>query len=344
MKKTESELINEVVDVLSECSMIYFDATSNPELESISATDFNHEKFHTNFYECLLTIISYFLDEDKLPDIYDEKIVEQLDEKLQQLETDITENEMTSEAIRRALLLLDIQGFKNLNFDLDLITPDSVCVIMAELIKTELKNKKVINLIDPNIGIGNLAYYLDSNLEKEINLVGFDNHELMAKVVSAKAEMLQIPLELYTDDCLSVIPTICDCIVSDVACYEYENENYKSYLYDHGVRYFPYLFIEHFLEVKHNVKQFIIINNDFFDQMGTELFREVINNKGNIEALIYLPASFFQPGQMGKSILIIDNNPLKHSTEAFMLPSISDKEKFLTILENIKKYLINYNK
>ena len=41
-----------------------------------------------------------------------------------------------------------------------------------------------------------------------------------------------------------------DLIISDIAPYDYENENYHSELYDKGVRYFPYLAIEHYLKIE----------------------------------------------------------------------------------------------
>lgn len=51
---------------------------------------------------------------------------------------DVEENGINSEEIRRAFLLLDIKGFKNLNFPLDLITPDAIGILIANLVNAFL--------------------------------------------------------------------------------------------------------------------------------------------------------------------------------------------------------------
>ena len=112
-------------------------------------------------------------------------------------------------------------------------------------------------------------------------------------------------------------------------------------LYEKGVRYFPYRAIEHYLELKGDLRYIYLIDKDFFSQKGSELFREVLREKGTILSLIALPESFFLDNSCTKSILILDNNPsIEHaSTEVFILPPLSEQGLFLNVMNKIQEHL-----
>ena len=121
-KLTDKKILK-LVDTFDECAMLYFDATTNDLIESTSVSNYNVERPHTNFYECLIKVVSYFLDGTEL-NLHEEKVEEQIKEKLDDLNKFIEEFGINAEEVRRAFLLLDIKGFKNVNFPLDYITPD----------------------------------------------------------------------------------------------------------------------------------------------------------------------------------------------------------------------------
>jgi hypothetical protein len=191
-EKVSNEKILKIVDTFDECAMMYFDGTTDELYENTDITNYNVEKPHTNFFECLLKVVGYFLDGDELK-LDEEKVAEQIKEKLDNLKQYIEENGVNSEEVRRAFLLLDIKGFKNVNFPLDLITPDAIAIICAELVKYATTKDK-INLLDFNFGVGNLAFTIVNHLEKDVHLVGFDNHSLMASVATMKANINNITI------------------------------------------------------------------------------------------------------------------------------------------------------
>jgi hypothetical protein len=133
-EKVSNEKILKIVDTFDECAMMYFDGTTDELYENTDITNYNVEKPHTNFFECLLKVVGYFLDGDELK-LDEEKVAEQIKQKLDELKQYIEEHGINSEEVRRAFLLLDIKGFKNVNFPLDLITPDAIAIICAELVK-----------------------------------------------------------------------------------------------------------------------------------------------------------------------------------------------------------------
>ena len=337
--KINNETILKIVDTFDECAMMYFDGTTDELYENTDITNYNVERPHTNFFECLLKCVGYFLDGDELK-VDEEEIEKQIKEKLDNFKEYLENNGVNSEEVRRAFLLLDIKGFKNVNFPLDLITPDAIAIIIAELVKYSCSKEK-LNLLDFNFGVGNLAFTIVNQLEKDIHLIGFDNHSLMASISTMKANMMNTMLDMYHEDCLDFLPSEVDVVVSDLATYDYENDLYHSNLYEKGVRYFPYLAIEHFLELKGEVTYIYLIDKDFFAQKGNDLFREMLRDKGMISCLIALPENFFLNDTFTKSILVLKNTPstVHSSTEIFILPPLSDNKSFIQVMNKIEEHL-----
>ena len=337
--KINNETILKIVDTFDECAMMYFDGTTDELYENTDITNYNVERPHTNFFECLLKCVGYFLDGEELK-VDEEKIEEKIKEKLDNLREYLEKNGVNSEEVRRAFLLLDIKGFKNVNFPLDLITPDAIAIIICELVKYSIKKSK-INLLDFNFGVGNLAFTIVNHLENDIHLIGFDNHSLMASIATMKANMMNTMLDMYHEDCLDFLPSEIDIVVSDLATYDYQNDLYHSSLYEKGVRYFPYLAIENFLELKGEVTYIYLIDKDFFSQKGNDLFREMLREKGTIKSLIALPENFFQNDTFTKSILVLNNKPsIDHaSTEVFVLPPLKEDKLFLSVMNKIEEHL-----
>lgn len=334
-----NEKILKIVDTFDECAMMYFDGTTNELYENTDITNYNVERPHTNFFECLLKCVGYFLDGDELK-VDEEKVEEQIKQKLDDLKKYLNEEGVNSEEVRRAFLLLDIKGFKNVNFPLDLITPDAISIIITELIKYSC-SKENINLLDFNFGVGNLAFTIANHLDKDVHLIGFDNHSLLASIATMKANMMNTMLDMYHEDCLDFYPSEIDVVVSDIATYDYQNDLYHSSLYEKGVRYFPYLAIEHFLELKGDVTYIYLIDKDFFSQKGNDLFREMLREKGTIKSLIALPENFFLNDTFTKSILILNNKPstIHSSTEVFVLPPLQENKMFMNVMKKIEEHL-----
>ena len=161
--KINNETILKIVDTFDECAMLYFDGTTNELYENTDITKYNVERPHTNFFECLLKCVGYFLDGDELK-VDEEKVEKQIIEKLDDLKDYLEKTGVNSEEVRRAFLLLDIKGFKNVNFSLDLITPDAIAIIISELVKYSC-NKEKLTLLDFNFGVGNLAFTIVNHLD-----------------------------------------------------------------------------------------------------------------------------------------------------------------------------------
>lgn len=337
-KRENEHIINQIVDLLDEATMLHYYGSIDEENENTDVTNYNKERPTTHFYESLFAIIDYFL-EDKALDV-SEEVKHQIDEKMSVFQQVVEEQSVNSEEMRRALLLLDIKAFKNINFPLDLITPDAIGIIFAKCIDAYFMGQKKIIVLDNNFGTGNLMFSIQNHTHIDIQMIGMDNHSLLTQVAVHKANLMMTELDMYYQDALEFPIDGVDAIVSDVANYTYENQNYHSELYDQGVRYFPYLLIEHFFLTASPRIGFYLINNSFFSQEKSDLFSQYVKQHGKILALITLPIQMFVTPEEAKSILIVSNQISSISEmHIFMLPEIKDKQRFFEKLAEIEEFL-----
>lgn len=337
-KTIKRDMINRMVDLLDEAVMCCYYGMIDEERENTAVTNYNTEKGRLNYYECLFHVIDYLLDGKPIKVNSEEQ--EKISDLLDAFVLDVEEFGINSEEIRRALLLLDIKAFKNINFPLDMITPDTIGIIIANFVDALFDEEKVVELMDFNMGVGNLAFTVANHMKNEAKITAVENHTLLTNVVVHKANMMMQEVNMYYDDALAFLPKDIDLIISDIAPYDYENENYHSELYDKGVRYFPYLAIEHYLKIEKPIFGIYLIENSFFQKEKNHEFYEMINNNGHIDALISLPKGFFQDEEFAKSIIIISNKVKdKASTGIYMLPELEETEAFLKKLEEICEYL-----
>lgn len=334
MKKSD-EVIIKIVDTFDEATKIYYNFAVDEEKDNTSVTNYNIQISRTNYYECLIEVIDYYLGNKELN--IDDDSLNKIEELFSGLDDLLSEHNLTNEEMRRALLLLDINGFKHLNYPLDYITPDVVSIICNHLIQSIYEEE--ITILDFNFGVGNLAFYIANNLKQDVKLIGIENHSLLVNVSAHKADMMERELVLYHQDALECIPNSIDVVVSDIATHDYENPNYSSVLYDDNVRYFPYLAIERYLELDGNPLYLYIIDNNFFQKEGSDKFKKMITEKSQIISLVTLPDNFFIDKENAKSLLIMkkkdDNNLNNTNSEVFVLPPISQKEAFMNVVESI---------
>lgn len=338
--KLSDEIILKIVDTFDETSKLYYNVAINEEKDNTSVTNYNIYVNRTNYYECLLKMIDYYLGKIEL-DI-EVEVQSKIDSLFDELDNKLEGYALTNEEMRRALLLLDINGFKHLNFPLDYITPDVIGTICTYLISNIYTDK--INILDFNFGVGNLAFYVANNLNIDVNLFGVENHSLLVDVSAHKADMMEQDLILYHQDALEVLPKDMDVIISDIASNDYENANYHSKLYDEGVKYFPYLAIERYLDLENDPLYIYIIDNNFFQKEGADKFKEMLNEKGQILALIALPTNFFLSELDTKSILVLKKKKEEGKnlgSSVYVLPKIEEKEAFMKTIVDIVEHIKN---
>ncbi len=318
------DVINKVSDLLDEIAMAYYNSLV---IEDKKIT----------YLSCLTKTYNYIEDDECLAkdNLLDEDI-----EKIIKFKKEILQIKINLEELRKAILLLEIKAYKHSFMDLDQITPDGVGVILTFLLDINKHHKKVGNLLDVSVGSGNLIAVIENYSKQKWHYIGIEQNLDLCNYLEAKANFLEIPIDIHIQDTLELNYQNVDTIIGDIPNYQYENEYYSSPLYDKGVRDFTYLTIERHLSSGNNdTRSYYLVDHDFFEYSGSNLFKEEFLKKAFFKAIIVLPQNFFQ--DKPKMVLVVDKRleGIKCETNIFTMPNYQEQDKWQQTLKNIKSYL-----
>jgi site-specific DNA-methyltransferase (adenine-specific) len=316
--KIDNSKVNFLHDALDQAAMLYYEAKQ------------------VKYLKCLEKVIHSFLNDEEL------NLEKEQNDRIKELFASIDRQVYNTEEIRQALMLGIIKGFKHENLKLDEITPDRIGVICSYFIEALFEKESKITALDLNLGTGNLLYTIHNYLNKDLNLLGIENNETLVGVARMLSEMMMIDISIYYQDALKDVFPSANLIIADVDGYQYDTLDYRTPLANQGITYFPYLLLEKHAGSGYDDAYFIyIIPNDFFTQPGNEAMKKIVDEKLQMLALVVLPEAMFVDSSKAKSILIMKKSKSLKKTmlSVFQLPSISDQEKFIETMENIKREL-----
>jgi len=293
----------------------YFDFVSN---------HLYHE-YEKTYLEGMNEAFSLLLDDETEGDYREEDIL-----LLREHKENIIDIEFKPEEVRKSVQLGLLKGYKHAYLSNALITPDTIGIFMGYLIKKLYNKRPLETILDPLVGTGNLGYSIINYLEMDIKLFGVDEDYLKCNLARNIGDLLNIENEMFYQDTVSYFDEGFDCIVTDMPL-----------LTDHD-DYLPYKVINHHLDGLKEGGYFIsIIDNDFFEKSGSEVFKKEIDSKGYIFGLIKLSESLFKGTP--KSILIIrkkgDNVEQLKDFLLVDLPSFNDSHNFNKILNQIEEWI-----
>ena len=280
MQKIDAKNIDLFYEILDEACMLLYD------------------ELKISYLEALIRV-----GNDIVFEIDDSRISLETFEKLQEIYKRLTNKIFLNEEIRLAFELLMVKAFKHSDINYEIITPDTINYLVS-VISSDLMGDKDIKILDPMLGSGNMLEAIANNFPRKVELIGIENNSNLVKLAEINSNLEGNIIDIYFQDTLNSINNIVDLIVCD---FDNSNINTKtnSYLNNNGITYLPYLVIEKHLEnLKDKGYLVLVIDNDFFEQKGSNIFHEYILNKMTFMALITLPPSLTKEGHPGKSILI----------------------------------------
>ncbi len=282
-----------------------------------------YEKHHVAYLDGMNESFNYLLDEAFEKDYQAEVIA-----KAHELKALIKHIEFKPEEIRKSVQLGLLKGYKHAFESNGQMTPDSIGLFVGYLIKKLYTNKPIKTIFDPLVGTGNLIYTIINYLEQDIKAYGVDNDVLKCNLARNLGDLIDCENEMFLQDTLTYYNQGFDVVVMDVPFHK-------------GSSYLPYKVINHHLDSLVDGNYFIsIIENDFFEQKGSEIFKEEIGQKGYLFGLIKLNETLFQSNP--KSILIIRKKgeavlPLKDFL-LVELPSFNDMENLNHTINQLEKW------
>lgn len=234
----------------------------------------------------------------------DSRFPEDAIQKLETIYTDFEDSVFYNEEVRLALELLIVKAFKDKNLSLDLMTPDTINYLFSKIIAT-LFPKREITILDTALGTGNMLFAIHNNLPSASTLIGIEKDETLARLAEMSANLQGTELLIYCQDALQDLYEEADIIVGDLDAYFLEEDLKLGTPYLEGIRYFPYLVIlKRLVNLKPNGYFIFLVNNDFFSQPKSDIFKAYLEKEAMLSGLIVLPKTIFQENHPGRSIII----------------------------------------
>jgi site-specific DNA-methyltransferase (adenine-specific) len=248
---------------------------------------------------------------------------------IQALRDDIVDVSFEREEVRKSVQLGMLKAYKHLREPNARITPDTIGIFLAYLIRRFRFDEEVETLFDPLVGSGNLLYTVANQLDTSPVLYGVDQDRLHCDIARNVGDLLEYEANIYCQDTLTFYHTGFDVAVMDMPITSDEP-------------YPPYLILNHHIDsVAPGGYVFAVIENDFFTQEGGDTFRQEILSKGVIVGLLQLPMELFQSNP--KSILILRRHTDKKTTlDGFLLaevPSFYDEDGMTRVLRQIDQWI-----
>jgi len=284
-----------------------------------------YHEYEKTYLEGMNEAFSLLLDDETEGEYREEDIL-----LLREQKEMIIDIEFHPEEVRKSVQLGLLKGYKHAYQSNAQITPDTLGLFVGYLIKKLYKKMPLETLLDPLVGTGNLGYAIINYLEKDIKLFGVDEDHLKCNLARNIGDLLNIENEIFYQDTVSYYDQGFDCMVTDMPP-----------ITDHD-DYLPYKVINHHLDgLKEGGYFFSIIDNDFFEKSGSDVFKKEIDSKGYIFGLIKLSETLFKGTP--KSILIIrkKGDNIKQLKDFLLvdLPSFNDVHSFNNTLSQIEKWI-----
>lgn len=258
----------------------------------------------------------------------------ELDEQINKLVDVIQEIEINAEEIRKSVQLGLLKGFKHTLESNSVMTPDTIGIFIAYLVEKLYKDMPLKTIFDPLLGTSNLVITIANQLKNSLTVYGVDNDTLKCELSKSFMELVDFDNEVFFQDTFTFRNFLFDLIVTDMPV-------------ETGIDklgYFPYKVINHHLENLNEGGYFIaLIENDFFEKDGNEIFKKEIDDKAYIFGLIKLSETMFKSNE--KSILILRKKGVNIEKEnKFLLvdlPSFNDKDNLNKTIINIDNWFTN---
>lgn len=243
---------------------------------------------------------------------------EELNKKLYDLIHSISNIEFNKEEIRKAFQYAVLKGFKHVNISNQMITPESIAMLMSYLIG-KLYDFNRLRLYDPLCGTGNLMAAIANQFKEDIELVGVDHFGVSYELSQALFGLLDYGNQLFFQDTLTSNHINADVIVSDFSAVDL---NIILNIINHQSN-----------NIKSDGYFIFMVDNQFFETLNVKDFIQEIQKKWHFFGMMILPKEVFKTQE--KTVIILqDKGEFFVQPTSFMMveiPSFSDQ----TALENV---------
>lgn len=280
----------------------------------------------TPYLEGVAYALDYLLDDE-----VSKGIVDVVYEDLKQYKSAVIDTSFDKETIRKAIQLALLNGFKTMKITNSMMTPDSIGMFIAYIVKKLYGEGAKLNVFDPLIGTGNLQATLNNHFSEQCHFDGTETDPLLAMLSRNVMDALEINHQIFHQDTLSFEKKDYDLIVTD---FPVESKDRKE-------TYFPYqVVLHHMNNVKVGGYFIALIENDFFEQNEAVAFKEKLMKDMHLYGLIKFDEGLFK--NHPQSLLIMQRKAKETDTlKDFLLadlPPFLEEERFNESLYKIEQW------
>ncbi|MFP4078299.1 MAG: hypothetical protein ACLFUQ_04070, partial [Candidatus Izemoplasmataceae bacterium] len=191
------------------------------------------EKGTVSYLEGINEALNFLLDHTmEVPlDLETEKTVQEAKKSVQH-------SEFTKEEVRKGIQLALLKGFKALEVTNAMMTPDSIGMFIAYLLKKLYDDDEPLSVLDPLSGTGNLLATMHNHYESPMTFTAIEADLILSRITANFLDALDVEHKTLNQDTLAYHSEPFDLVVTD---FPIESVDRKD-------AYFPYQVILHHLE------------------------------------------------------------------------------------------------
>ncbi len=294
-------------------------------VEVVADTLYREQK--TPYLTSIKRALDILLDED-----YGDELGKEARRRLESARNSVTDEPFARENVRKAIQLSLLKAFKHERITNAMVTPDSIGMFMAYLLKKLYDDKPATSILDPLAGTGNLLATLHNHYRDDVVYYGIDSDALLCEVARNLLDAMEADHQIFHQDTLTYQGPIVDVIVTDFPVEDVSRRH----------AYFPYDVILHHIQHLQPGGFFMgLIENDFFDQPEQKKFRERLLEQAHLFGLLKLDEGLFD--NHPQSILLLQKKLRKDEAhrEDFLiadLPPFRDEQRFQQALHKIENW------
>ncbi|MDC3415769.1 class I SAM-dependent methyltransferase [Aquibacillus sp. 3ASR75-54] len=277
---------------------------------------------------------------------FDDKLIDELDQAINEMNIDKYEKE----EIRKAIQLVILKGMKGATQQQHLMTPDTVAMFIGYLANKFINRTDVIRLFDPACGTANLLTAVMNSMDNGVEAYGSEVDPTLIKLALMNANLQKLNVEFFHQDSLrSFLLEPVDVIISDLPVGYYPDDiqaNHYQLKANSGHSYAHHLFIEQGLHyMKPAGYMILVIPNHLFTSEQSDKLNKFLQQHSHIVGMLQLPLSMFKSEQNAKSILILQKKgqATKTPKQTLMaqLPSFKNPQAMNSILAQMNEWFQN---
>ncbi len=245
----------------------------------------------------------------------------------------VIEQAFSKESVRKAVQIALLKGFKEMRITNSMMTPDTIGIFIAYLVKKLYGKSDKLVVLDPLNGTGNLSATLHNHVQETLQFIGLDADPLLCHIARNLFDALEMKHQVYHQDTLTYQGPKVDMIITD---FPIESQDRKH-------SYFPYEVIMHHQQYLNPYGFFLaVIENNFFEQKEAPGFKKRLQDHMHLYGLVKLDEGLFK--NHPKSLLILQKKQdAKEKLNDFLLadlPPFTDQTAFQKTLKQIEDWFL----